>query len=51
MLHHDTPDLTADRVALPDGHLLRRLVPIAAGVGVLDQVATFALGFSHPHEL
>lgn len=54
--HRDAPEITAAQVALPDGHFLRRLVPIGAAVGVLALVATFALGMggianTSPHEL
>jgi len=48
---HDAPKITADRVALPAGHPLRRLLPVGGAVGALALVATFALGLGHPHEL
>ncbi len=48
---HDAPRVEAGRVALPDGHPMRRLVPVGGAVGALALVATFALGLAHPHEL
>jgi hypothetical protein len=43
--------LAPERVALPAGHPLARLTPVAAAVGLLALVATFALGGGDGHQL